>query len=94
MSCKQKNNVNPKLGICCKMFLMACPFAVPLFGKKGKMPKCDLSLDRLETGLTPACMNVCPAKALHAGPMDELSSLANRKAATRLMRMTDPSFFV
>jgi Fe-S-cluster-containing dehydrogenase component len=49
------------------------PFAVPQFGKKGKMPKCDLSLDRLETELTPAWMNVYPGKALHAGSMDELS---------------------
>ena len=29
-----------------------------------------------------------------AGPMDELSSLANRKAANRLIRTTDPSFFI
>jgi Fe-S-cluster-containing dehydrogenase component len=50
------------------------PFAVPQIGEKGKMPKCDLSLDRLETGLTPAWMNVYPGKALHAGSMDELSS--------------------
>jgi len=74
MSCKQKNDVNPDLHIGCKMFLMACPFAAPQFGKKGKMPKCDLSVDRLETGLTPAWMNVYPGKALHAGSMDELSS--------------------
>ena len=86
--------VNPDLCIGCKMCLMACPFGVPQFGKDGKMQKCDLCLDRLETGLTPACMNVCPAKALHAGPMDELSSLANRKAANRLIRTTDPSFFI
>jgi len=73
MSCKQKNDVNPELRIGCKMFLMACPFAPPQFGKKEKMRKCDLSLDRLETGLTPAWMNVYPGKPLHAGSMDELS---------------------
>ncbi|HUL22005.1 MAG TPA: hypothetical protein VLZ10_11160 [Thermodesulfobacteriota bacterium] len=33
-------------------------------------------------------------KATIAASTDELSSLANRKAATRLIRTTDPSFFI
>jgi len=86
--------VDPNLCIGCKMCLMACPFGIPQYGRDGKMQKCDLCLDRSEKGIGPACMNVCPARALHAGPMDELSSIANRKAAYRLIRTTDPSFFV
>lgn len=86
--------VNQNLCIGCKMCLMACPFGIPQFGKNGMMQKCDFCLDRLEKALDPACVNVCPSKALHAGSMEELSSLAARKSAIRLIRSTDPSFFL
>ena len=78
----------------CRMCFVACPFGIPEFGVDGKMQKCNFCLDRLERGLNPACVNACPAKALHAGRMDELSALASRKSAYRLVRSTDPSFFI
>ncbi len=83
-------------GLCigCKMCLMACPFGIPQFGKDGKMQKCNFCLERLEQGQSPACMNVCPARALHAGDLEELSALAARKAAKQLVRGSGPSFFV
>ena len=62
--------VDQSLCIGCKMCLMACPFGIPQFGKNGKMQKCNFCLERLEEGLSPACVNVCPAKALHAGPLE------------------------
>ena len=86
--------VDQKLCLGCRMCLMACPFGIPQFGKDGMMQKCDFCLDRLESGLLPACVQACPSRALHSGPMDELSSLATRKAAIRLIRSTDPSFFI
>ena len=86
--------VDPERCIGCKMCLMACPFGVPQFGKNGKMQKCNFCFERLEEGLSPACMNVCPARALHAGPTEELSELATRKAAKQLIRSSNPSFFV
>ncbi len=86
--------VDQNLCIGCKMCLMACPFGVPQFGKNGKMQKCDFCLDRQEEGLAPACVNVCPARALHAGSFEDLSTLAARKTARHLIRGTDPSFFI
>ncbi len=86
--------INPNLCIGCKMCLTACPFGIPQFGKDGKMQKCDFCLDRLKKGFMPACMNVCPARALHAGSLNELALLASRKSAHRLIRSTDPSFFI
>jgi Fe-S-cluster-containing dehydrogenase component len=76
------------------MCLTACPFGIPQFGSDGKMKKCDFCLDRLEKGLNPACIDVCPTRALHGGTLDELSSLAAQKSARRLIRSTDPSFFI
>ena len=86
--------VDQNLCIGCKMCLMACPFGVPQFGKNGKMQKCNFCLERLEEGLSPACVNVCPARALHAGSLEELSELAIRKTAKQFIRSTDPSFFI
>ena len=76
------------------MCLTACPFGIPQFGSDGKMKKCDFCLDRLEKGLNPACIDVCPTRALHAGSLNELALLAARKSAHRLIRSTDPSFFI
>jgi len=86
--------VDPDRCIGCKMCLTACPFGIPQFGRDGKMKKCDFCLDRLEKGQNPACMNVCPTRALHAGSLDEISSLAAKKSALRLKQKTDPSFFM
>ncbi|OGP74467.1 MAG: hypothetical protein A2V86_10415 [Deltaproteobacteria bacterium RBG_16_49_23] len=86
--------VDPNFCIGCKMCLMVCPFGVPQFGRNGKMQKCNFCLDRLENGLNPACISICPARALHAGSIDELSLLAARKSARQLIRSTDPSFFI
>jgi anaerobic dimethyl sulfoxide reductase subunit B len=86
--------VDPNLCIGCKMCFVACPFGIPQFGKKGKMEKCDFCVERLEEGRNPACVDVCPSRALHAGPMDQLSSLASKKTIKRLVRSTDPSFFI
>jgi anaerobic dimethyl sulfoxide reductase subunit B len=86
--------VDQNLCIGCKMCLIACPFGVPQYGKNGRMQKCDFCLERQEEGLLPACVNVCPTRALHTGPLEELSTLVNRKTARQLIRSTDPSFFV
>lgn len=86
--------VDSKLCIGCKLCLMVCPFGVPQFGRDGKMQKCNFCLDRLEKGLCPICIMICPAKALHAGPMDELSLMAARKSSFQLIRSTEPSLFI
>ncbi|OGP70087.1 MAG: hypothetical protein A2169_15310 [Deltaproteobacteria bacterium RBG_13_47_9] len=78
----------------CKMCMTACPFGIPQFGRDGKMRKCDFCSDRLEKGLNPVCMNVCPTRALHAGPLDELSSMTAKKSAQRLNQKTEPSFLL
>jgi anaerobic dimethyl sulfoxide reductase subunit B (iron-sulfur subunit) len=86
--------VDPKLCIGCKMCLIACPFGIPQFGKDGKMSKCNFCLDRLDRGMDPACTKVCPALALHAGTLEELSLITRGRSARQLVRMTNPSFFL
>jgi len=57
---------------------------VPRFGRDGAMQKCDLCSTRLEQGLEPACVRVCPSKALHYGDPNALTLDTEKKAAARL----------
>ena len=76
--------IDSQLCIGCHSCSIACPFGVPRFGKDGTMQKCDLCSVRLENGLEPACVRVCPTKALRQGDPNALTLDAEKKAATRL----------
>jgi len=53
-----------------------CPYGAPQFAEeeKAKIQKCDLCLDRWAENKKPICVEACPARALDAGPMDELGA--------------------
>lgn len=76
--------VDSALCIGCHSCSIACPFGVPRFGKDGTMQKCDLCVVRLEHGLEPACVRVCPTKALRQGDPNALGLDVERQAAERL----------
>ena len=48
----------------CHSCVMACPFGAPRFDGDGKMEKCDGCSVRVKCGLIPACVRICPTKAL------------------------------
>ena len=76
--------VDGRLCIGCHSCSMACSFGAPRFGRDGRMQKCDLCTARVENDLEPACVRVCPNKALHCGEPNALALDAARKAAGRL----------
>lgn len=78
--------VNSSLCIGCHSCAMACPFGVPRFGPDGKMQKCRLCIERVETGLEPACVRACPTRALKFGPANEIASQVEVRAAGKLSR--------
>lgn len=51
------------------------------FMGNGVMYKCDLCIDRLRAGRTPACMEACPKKAMLIGPRDQIHAEAEKRAA-------------
>jgi anaerobic dimethyl sulfoxide reductase subunit B (iron-sulfur subunit) len=65
--CVGKNN-------CKNPCLKACLWNVPQFGveENPKMQKCNLCMERIETGQRPVCVEACPMLALDAGPIDQL----------------------
>ena len=86
--------VEPSKCIGCRTCSLTCPFGAPQFNDEGKMEKCDYCLQRTEEGLEPACVQVCPTRAISSGTIEELLALATRNAAKRMVGATDPSFFL
>lgn len=69
----------------CHSCALACPFGAPQFAH-GKMVKCDLCHVRRDHGLTPACVRVCPTRALDCGPVEELSAEKAEAASVRILK--------
>lgn len=77
----------------CRMCLPACPFGIPQYGKDGLMEKCTLCLESIESGQEePACVAVCPGKALHYEDTNILSSKLQEKSAEKYMLMTNKNY--
>ena len=73
---KDKNTkaviVNQDLCIGCHSCALACPFGVPRYDLEEKMQKCNLCTERVEAGLQPACVRVCPFQALRFEPINKI----------------------
>jgi len=68
----------------CKACIAACPYDARYVHEQGWIDKCTFCLHRVEKGLNPGCVDVCPTKALTFGdrndPGGELSKqLRSRK---------------
>lgn len=73
------------LCIGCQSCLVACPFGAPRFTEKGKMAKCDLCVSRVQDGLEPACVRVCPTRALGFGPLEDLAREKSERASRSIL---------
>ncbi|MCP4683076.1 MAG: formate dehydrogenase [Desulfobacterales bacterium] len=57
----------------------ACPYNVPRKGPDGTLAKCDMCLDRIQNGLTPACVKTCPTGAMNFGDRGDMLALARQR---------------
>ncbi|MDO8567754.1 MAG: 4Fe-4S dicluster domain-containing protein [Dehalococcoidales bacterium] len=60
----------------CRLCYDACPYGAPVFASDDagvKAQKCDMCMDRLESGEQPICVMACPNRALDFGVMSDLA---------------------
>jgi len=66
----------------CRYCMLSCPFDAPKFEYHKAVPsirKCDFCWDRLQKGLQPACVEICPAKVMLFGRRTELLEVARAR---------------
>ena len=67
----------------CRYCMVACPFQIPTFeydrALKPDIRKCDFCVARTESGLAPACVEVCPPEALTYGRRSMLIEVARTR---------------
>ena len=77
-------DVSEDLCIGCRACAMVCPFGAPQFRSGEKMTKCNFCIERIGIGMEPACVRVCPTKALGCGSTEELSQIKTEKASLKI----------
>ena len=82
--------VDQSLCIGCHSCALACPFGVPRFDREGKMQKCNLCAERVEAGLQPACVKVCPVQALRFEPINTIQEEKLSKFVTNTVKSIHP----
>jgi len=82
----------------CKACIAACPYdAIFINPDDGAAEKCNLCSHRIDAGLEPACVTVCPTSAIIVGDLDDMSSpLAERLRGSQVRKpekQTRPKVF-
>jgi len=84
----------------CKSCTMACPYdSIYIDPDTGTAAKCNYCAPRVDNGLLPACVNVCPEQAIISGDLDnpqtEISRLLGRNQVTarKVEKGTVPKLF-
>src|SRR5262249_61688661 len=79
------------LCIGCKSCLQACPYdAIRIDPDSGTAAKCHFCAHRVDVGLEPACVIVCPVHAIVAGDMDDPRSELSPLLATQTVAVRKP----
>jgi Fe-S-cluster-containing dehydrogenase component/formate-dependent nitrite reductase membrane component NrfD len=75
----------------CKSCMQACPYdALYIDPNTNTAAKCHYCAHRLEVGLAPACVIVCPEQAIVAGDLDDPQSSIGRLVATTEVQVRKP----
>jgi formate dehydrogenase iron-sulfur subunit len=69
-------------GLDSEAIIGSCPYNIPRAAKDGTLAKCDMCLDRVENGLLPACVKVCPTGAMNFGNREDMLSMARDRLSS------------
>ncbi len=60
----------------------ACPYDIPRRdSESGRMVKCVMCIDRVQAGMPPACVRVCPTGTMNFGDREDMLKLAEERLA-------------
>jgi Fe-S-cluster-containing dehydrogenase component/formate-dependent nitrite reductase membrane component NrfD len=75
----------------CKSCMQACPYdALYIDPNTNTAAKCNFCAHRVEAGLEPACVVVCPTQAILAGDLDDAAGKVSRIVATQKVSVRKP----
>src|SRR6266567_2509332 len=75
----------------CKACLQACPYdAIHIDPESGTAAKCHFCAHRVDAGLEPACVIVCPVHAIISGDLEEPQSEIARLLSTQTVAVRKP----
>ncbi len=82
---------DPAICIGCKACMQACPYdSIYIDPETHTAAKCHFCAHRIDIGLEPACVVVCPEHAIIAGDLDDPNSEASRILATAKVVVRKP----
>jgi formate-dependent nitrite reductase membrane component NrfD/ferredoxin len=82
---------DPSVCIGCKSCMQACPYdSIYLDPETNTAAKCTFCAHRLDVGLEPACVVVCPEHAILAGDLNDPASEISRKLSTAQVTVRKP----
>ena len=82
---------DPSVCIGCKSCMQACPYdSIYLDPETNSAAKCTFCAHRIDVGLEPACVVVCPEHAILAGDLNDPASEISRKLSTAQATVRKP----
>jgi Fe-S-cluster-containing dehydrogenase component len=67
----------------CKGCIAACPYDARFVHPEGYVDKCTFCIHRVEKGLLPACVSVCPTHCMHFGDLENPESDVSKLLCSR-----------
>jgi Fe-S-cluster-containing dehydrogenase component len=58
----------------CKACMAACPYDARFVHPEGYVDKCTFCIHRVEKGMNPACVSVCPTHCMYFGDLEDANS--------------------
>jgi Fe-S-cluster-containing dehydrogenase component len=83
--------VDDKRCIGCKACLASCPYDARYIHPEGYADKCTFCIHRVQQGLDPACVAVCPTRCMYFGDFDDPNSEVSRLLASSRHKVLLPA---
>ena len=75
--------VNAEECVGCKACIAACPYDARFIHPKGYADKCTFCIHRVEKGMNPACVSVCPTHCMYFGDLENPNEKVSRLLKSR-----------